>query len=153
MKSVNKITLVGYVGGSESFTITEVANKESGEIYKVANFSLATTRKYMKSDEKKEETQWHRIVAWGRLAEIIADYVESGQPLYIEGRVEYRKYTTEDGITKWMTEIRANDVSILPRREKPTETTEPTEPTEPQDNGKKKESKRRAAKTKKEKKG
>ena len=140
MKNINKVILLGYVGGSESFTITEVVKKETGEVYKVANFSLATTRKYKtEKEEVKEETQWHRVVAWNKLAEIVADYVTPGQPLYVEGRIEYRKYTDEDENTRWITEIRASEISILPKREK-AETTEKEEKPEPEKgakNGKK----------------
>ena len=107
-KSVNKVILVGNVGKDH-----EVKYSPSGT--PVAKFSLATNEKYKdRSDEWQERTEWHNIVAWQRLAEIIGEYVKKGAKLYIEGKLQTSSWEDrESGTKKYRTEIVARDLVLL----------------------------------------
>ena len=86
MAGVNKVILVGHLGRDPELRYTQ-----NGQA--VANFSLATSESYAKRDgEREERTEWHRIVAWGRLAEICAEYLSKGRQVYIEGRIQTREW-------------------------------------------------------------
>jgi single-strand DNA-binding protein len=102
MKSLNKVQLIGRVGGDP-----ETRSIPSGK--KVANFTVATS--WGAGD--KEKTEWHRIVAWEKLADITESYVKKGDPIYIEGEINYRSYEDKDGVTKHMTEVRAFNLILL----------------------------------------
>ncbi len=106
MRSVNSVTLLGRVGQDPTVRATGSGNT-------VASFSLATS---FKAKDKDEVTEWHRLVAWGRLAEIVRDYVVKGAPLYVEGRLQTRKYDDAQGVTHWTTEIVVSDMSLLGQR-------------------------------------
>src|SRR5512133_1444969 len=112
MASVNKVILVGNCGRDP-----DIRYLPSGQA--VANVSLATTskRKDKNSGELVEETQWHRITFFDRLAEIAGEYVKKGRPIYVEGRLVYRKYTDKDGVEKSATDIIATGVQLLGSRE------------------------------------
>lgn len=106
MSSVNKAILIGNVGKDP-----ELRTTTSGA--SVVSFSLATSRKWTdKNGNKTEETQWHNIVAWNKLAEIIQKYVQKGTKLYISGEIRYEKYE-KDGETKYITKIVANEMQML----------------------------------------
>ena len=79
----------------------------------VANFAVATNREYTKDTEKIEETEYHRIVAWSKLAEICGQLLRKGSKVYLEGRLTNRKYTGSDGVERTTTEIVADDVIVL----------------------------------------
>jgi single-strand DNA-binding protein len=84
---------------------------------RVAQFSVATNRKWNdKNGQQQEKTEWHRIVAWERLVEVIERFVKKGDRIYVEGEIEYRQYQDKDGVTKYTTEIRARDVVLLGSR-------------------------------------
>jgi single-strand DNA-binding protein len=112
MASVNKVILVGNCGRDP-----EIRYLPSGQA--VANVSVATTsrRKDKTSGEFVEETQWHRVTFFERLAEIVGEYVKKGSPIYVEGRLTYRKYTDKDGVEKQATDIIASELQLLGRRE------------------------------------
>jgi single-strand DNA-binding protein len=112
MASVNKVILVGNCGRDP-----EIRYLPSGQA--VANVSIATSsrRKDKNSGEMVEETQWHRVTFFDRLAEIAGEYVKKGRPLYVEGRLVYRKYTDKDGIEKQSTDIIATEMQLLGGRE------------------------------------
>lgn len=112
MASVNKVILVGNCGRDP-----EIRYLPSGQA--VANISIATSskRKDRNSGEMVEETQWHRVSFFDKLAEIVGEYVKKGQPLYVEGRLVYRKYTNKDGVEMTATDIVANEMQMLGRRE------------------------------------
>ena len=112
MASVNKVILVGNCGRDP-----EVRYLPSGQA--VANVSVATTskRKDRTSGESIEETQWHRVTFFDRLAEIVGEYVKKGSPIYVEGRLVYRKYTDKDGVEKSATDIIANEMQLLGSRQ------------------------------------
>jgi single-strand DNA-binding protein len=98
--SLNKACLIGNVGQDP-----EIRSMNSGD--RVANFSIATSDKWKdkQSGEKKERTEWHRIVVWGGLVEIVERYVKKGMKLYIEGQIQTRKWTDQAGVEKYSTEI------------------------------------------------
>ena len=112
MASVNKVILVGNCGRDP-----EIRYLPSGQA--VANVSVATSskRKDKTSGEMVEETQWHRVTFFDRLAEIAGEYVKKGRPIYVEGRLVYRKYTDKDGIEKQSTDIIATEMQLLGGRE------------------------------------
>jgi len=104
---INKAILIGNTGKDPEIRTTSAGKK-------VATFSLATSdnRKNDKG-EKITTTSWHNIVAWSPLAEVMESYVKKGQQLYIEGRINYREYTTADGVKKYVTEIVANTIQMI----------------------------------------
>ncbi len=111
MASVNKVILVGNLGRDP-----EIRYLPSGE--PVANIALATSSKYKnKSGEMVEETEWHRITFFGKLAEIVGQYLKKGRSVYVEGRLKTRKYTDKDGVEKYATDIIANEMQMLGGRE------------------------------------
>lgn len=111
MASVNKVILVGNLGRDP-----EIRYLPSGE--PVANIALATSSKYKsKTGEMVEETEWHRITFFGKLAEIVGQYLKKGRSVYVEGRLKTRKYTDKDGVEKYATDIIANEMQMLGGRE------------------------------------
>ncbi|MBD3581692.1 single-stranded DNA-binding protein [Flavobacterium selenitireducens] len=103
----NKVQLIGHVGQDP-----EIKNYESDR--KKANLSLATTEVYRNDrGEKVEETQWHRVIAWGKNAEIIEKYVNKGKEIAIEGKLIYRNYDDKNGDKKYITEIVASELLLL----------------------------------------
>ena len=112
MASVNKVILVGNCGRDP-----EIRYLPSGQA--VANVSLATSsrRKDKTTGETVEDTQWHRITFYDRLAEIAGEYVKKGRPIYVEGRLKYGKYTGQDGIEKNTVDIIATELQLLGSRE------------------------------------
>ena len=112
MASVNKVILIGNCGRDP-----EVRYLPSGQA--VANVSVATTskRKDRTSGEMVEETQWHRVTFFDRLAEIVGEFVKKGRPIYVEGRLVYRKFTNKDGVEQNATDIIATEMQLLGGRE------------------------------------
>lgn len=112
MASVNKVILIGNLGRDP-----EVRYTPSGSA--VCNVSLATTRNWKSKDsgERQEETEWHRVVFFDRLAEIAGEYLKKGRPVYVEGRLKTRKWTDKDGVEKYTTEIFATEMQLLGGRE------------------------------------
>jgi single-strand DNA-binding protein len=112
MASVNKVILMGNCGRDP-----EIRYMPSGGA--VANISIATTskRKDKNSGESIEDTQWHRVQFFDRLAEIVGEYVKKGSPLYVEGRLKYGKYTDKDGIERNTVDIIATEMQLLGGRQ------------------------------------
>ncbi|MGH8780867.1 single-stranded DNA-binding protein [Paraburkholderia sp.] len=108
MASVNKVILVGNLGADP-----EVRYLPSGDA--VANIRLATTDRYKDkaSGEFKEVTEWHRVSFFGRLAEIVSEYLKKGSSVYIEGRIRTRKWQAQDGTDRYSTEIVADQMQML----------------------------------------
>ena len=111
MASVNKVIIVGNLGRDP-----ETRYLPSGEA--VTNISVATTStwKDKASGEKKEETEWHRVSAFGRLAEIMGEYLKKGSQVYIEGKLRTRKWQDKEGKDRYTTEIRADVMQMLGAR-------------------------------------
>jgi single-strand DNA-binding protein len=112
MASVNKVILVGNCGRDP-----EIRYLPSGQA--VANVSVATSskRKDKTSGETIEDTQWHRVTFYDRLAEIAGEYVKKGRPIYVEGRLKYGKYTNKDGVEQNTCDIIATELQLLGSRE------------------------------------
>lgn len=108
MASVNKVILLGNVGRDP-----EVRYLPSGMA--VANFSLATStrRKDKHTGETLEETAWHRVTCFDKLAQIAGEWVKKGRPLYVEGSIKYGKYTDKDGVEKSTVDIVASAIQLL----------------------------------------
>jgi single-strand DNA-binding protein len=104
---VNKIFLIGNVG-----KMPEVRTTSNGK--KVAQFSVATSESYKdKSGNKVSNTEWHNVVVWSPLAEIVEKYVNKGDQIFIEGKVANRSYDDKDGNKKYITEVVARDITLL----------------------------------------
>ncbi len=112
MASVNKVILVGNCGRDP-----EIRYLPSGQA--VANVSVATSsrRKDKNTGESIEDTQWHRVTFYDRLAEIAGEYVRKGRPIYVEGRLKYGKYTDQSGVEKNTVDIVATELQLLGGRE------------------------------------
>ncbi|MFM2262770.1 MAG: single-stranded DNA-binding protein [Pseudomonadota bacterium] len=112
MASVNKVILVGNCGRDP-----EIRYLPSGQA--VANVSVATSsrRKDRNSGETVEDTQWHRVTFYDRLAEIAGEYVKKGRPIYVEGRLKYGKYTDQSGVERNTVDIVATELQLLGGRE------------------------------------
>lgn len=101
--SVNKVILIGNVGRDP-----EIRRTQSGDA--IANIQLATSESWRdkQTGERKEKTEWHRIVVFGKIAEVVEKYVVKGQKLYVEGKLQTRKWTDQAGVEKYSTEIILN---------------------------------------------
>ncbi|HJQ63670.1 MAG: single-stranded DNA-binding protein [Burkholderiales bacterium] len=107
MASVNKVILIGNLGADP-----ETRYLPSGDA--VTNIRIATTETWKdKNGEKQEHTEWHRIAFFGRLAEIAGEYLKKGSPVYVEGRLQTRKWQDKDGQDRYSTEIRAERMQLL----------------------------------------
>ena len=111
MASVNKVIIVGNLGADP-----ETRYLPSGDA--VCNIRVATTDKWKDkaSGDMKEQTEWHRITFFGRLAEIAGEYLKKGSQVYVEGSLRTRKYTDKDGVEKYATDIRADTMQMLGSR-------------------------------------
>lgn len=111
MASVNKVILVGNLGRDP-----EVRYMPNGEA--VCNFSIATTDNWKdKNGQRQERTEWHNIVMYRKLAEIAGEYLKKGRPVYVEGRLQTRKWQTKEGQDRYTTEIIADQMQMLGGRE------------------------------------
>jgi single-strand DNA-binding protein len=112
MASVNKVIIVGNLGKDP-----EVRYMPSGSA--ICNVNVATTRQWKnkESGEKQEETDWHRIVFFDRMAEIAGEYLKKGRSVYVEGRLRTRKWTDKEGKDQYTTEIVATDMQLLGSRD------------------------------------
>lgn len=114
--SLNKVMLIGNVGRDPEIRYLE-GNSQGGGT-KVATFTLATTERYRdRNGELRENTEWHNIVAWRQTADVVERFVKKGTQLYIEGRLRTRSYTDQQGIKKYTTEINADNLQLLGRRQ------------------------------------
>src|SRR5688500_15918285 len=112
MASVNKVILVGNLG-------RDPETRFSPDGAAICNISLATTSQWKDktSGERKEETEWHRVVFYNRLAEIAGEYLKKGRSIYVEGRLKTRKWQDKEGQDRWTTEIVADQMQMLGSRE------------------------------------
>lgn len=103
----NKVQLIGHLGNDP-----ELVTLDSGS--KLAKFSLATNETYKNSEgEKVTDTQWHNIVAWGKIAEIAENFLAKGKEIMIEGKLMSRSYETKEGEKRYITEIKCNELLML----------------------------------------
>jgi single-strand DNA-binding protein len=110
-RGVNKVILIGNLGADPETRYTAGGSA-------VTNVRLATTDSWRdkQTGEQQERTEWHRIVFWGRLAEIAAEYLRKGSQIYVEGRIQTRKWQGQDGQDRWTTEIVGNEMQMLGSR-------------------------------------
>ena len=118
---INKVELIGNLGADP-----ETRPMPSGG--NVVNLSIATTRRWKdrNTDERKDATEWHRVVCFNRTADIAAQYLKKGSQVYIEGRLQTRKWQAQDGTDRYSTEVVANSLTMLGK--KSTETGTPDKP-------------------------
>ncbi len=109
-KGVNNVTVLGYVGRAP-----EVKATQSGAL--VATFSLATNEKRKKDDQWVDATEWHNIVAFGKLAEVIREFVRKGSHLYISGRLRTVSWDDKSGVKRYRTAIHADEIILLDSKE------------------------------------
>jgi len=128
MPSVNKVILMGNLGRDP-----EVRFMPNGDA--VCNFSIATTDSWKdKAGERQEKTEWHNIVMYRRLAEIAGEYLKKGRPVYLEGRLQTRKWQTKEGQDRYTTEIIADSMQMLGGRDgAPAQDTQPSPQPESKD--------------------
>jgi single-strand DNA-binding protein len=112
MASINKVILIGNLGRDP-----EVRYTPNGAA--ICNVTIATSRNWKdkNSGERMEETEWHRVVFYDRLAEIAGEYLKKGRPVYVEGRLKTRKWQDKDGVEKYTTEIIADQMQMLGGRD------------------------------------
>jgi len=112
MASVNKVILMGNLGRDP-----EVRYSPDGAA--VCNVSIATTSSWKdkNSGERREETEWHRVVFYNRLAEIAGEYLKKGRPVYVEGRIKTRKWQNKEGVDQFTTEVVADNMQLLGGRD------------------------------------
>jgi len=103
----NKVQLIGNLGQDP-----EIVNLENGT--KLAKFSIATSDSYKNAaGEKVEDTQWHNVVAWGKVAELVENYLNKGKQVAVEGKLTHRSYDTKSGEKRYITEVRCNELLLL----------------------------------------
>ena len=107
---MNKVILIGRLGADPELKYTTV-----GKAY--AKFNLATTERWKKYGEKQEKTEWHKIVSWGKLAEIMAEYLKKGSQVYLEGKLQTRMWEKE-GRKHYMTEVIVETMEMLNKKNK-----------------------------------
>lgn len=105
-KSLNKVQLIG------NLTRDPESRQTTGGT-SVVSFSLATNRDWVVNGEKKNETQFHKIIAWAKLADVCAQYLKKGSKVYVDGMLTYRTYTDKDSVEKSVSEIVLNDMIML----------------------------------------
>lgn len=110
-RGINKVILIGNLGADPETRYTAGGSA-------VTNVSLATTDSWKdkQSGEQQEKTEWHKVVFFGRLAEIAAEYLRKGSQIYVEGRIQTRKWQGKDGQDRWTTEIVGNEMQMLGSR-------------------------------------
>ncbi len=126
MAGVNKVILIGNLGRDPEVRYT-------GDGKPVANFTMATTERWsdQASGERKEKTEWHRIVVWGKQAEIAGEYLRKGRQVYVEGSLQTREWTDRDGNKRQTTEVRAQRFQMLGPRGEADEAPAAPAPSEP----------------------
>lgn len=104
---INKVILIGNLGADP-----EIRRTQNG--IPVTSFNIATSERWKDKDgQMQEQTEWHRIVTWDRLAEVCGEYLHKGSKVYIEGKLQTRKWQDKDGHDRWTTEVVARDVQFL----------------------------------------
>jgi single-strand DNA-binding protein len=103
----NRVQLIGNLGQDP-----EIVNMENGG--KLAKFSIATSETYKNAKgEKVEDTQWHNVVAWGKTAEIVENFLTKGKQVAVEGKLVHRSYETKEGEKRYITEVKCNELLML----------------------------------------
>ncbi len=103
---LNKVMLIGRLGADPEIRYTQNGTA-------VATLSVATNFRVKRGEEWEDQTEWHRVIAWNRLAEIASEYMSKGTKVYVEGRLQTRSWEDANGNKRWTTEIVARDISML----------------------------------------
>ena len=113
MASLNKVILIGNLGNDPETRYTTAGDA-------VTSISLATTDEWRDkgSGEKRQQTEWHKVVFFKKLAEIVSQHLRKGSQVYVEGRIKTKKWTDKDGIERYMTQIEATEMKMLGKRER-----------------------------------
>ena len=106
MASLNRATIIGNLGSDP-----EVRSTQAGKA--VGNFTVATTEVWGTGEDRKEQTEWHRVVVWGKLALTCGQYLKKGRQVYVDGRLQTRSYEDDQGVKRYTTEIVAREVKFL----------------------------------------
>ena len=122
--TVNKVILVGRLGADPQLKYTPSGRAN-------ASFNIATNLVWKDQDgNQQEKTDWHRVTAWGKLAEVIGEWLKKGSYVYIEGRLQTRSYDDSNGVKKWITEVVATDLEMLGKKGEESAGTEVIPPEE-----------------------
>jgi single-strand DNA-binding protein len=115
--SLNKVMLIGHLGKKPELTYLPKIERA------VAKFTLATNERYFNpsTNESTDRTEWHKIVAWGKLAEFCEKYLDKGKQIYLEGKLRHRSYEDKDGNKIYATDVEAENITFLGKREDQTE--------------------------------
>ena len=115
MASVNKVIIIGHLGRDVEMRYTQTGKA-------VASFSVATSEQWTGKDGQKEtKTEWHKIIAWGRLGEVCGEYLKKGSQVYLEGKLQTRQWDDKEGNKRSTTEIVAQQMQMLERKERSTD--------------------------------
>jgi single-strand DNA-binding protein len=106
---LNKVMLIGRLGSDPEL--------KAGPQGPIANLSIATSESWGKEGDRKEKTEWHRVVVFGKLADLCGDYLSKGRQVYIEGRLQTRQWEDRDGVKRYTTEVVARDIVFLGSRD------------------------------------
>ncbi len=125
--SLNKVMLIGHLGKKPELTYIPQTERA------VAKFSLATSERYFNpsTNESSDRTEWHNIVAWGKLAEFCEKYLNKGKQIYLEGKLRHRSWEDKDGNKRYATDVEAQNITFLGKREDQTEDQDHAEPNKP----------------------
>ena len=120
--ALNKVLLIGNVGKDP-----EVRHLQGGA--SVATITLATSERYRdRNGEMREQTEWHTVIAWRQLADLAENYIRKGSQIYVEGRIRSRSWDDQNGQKRYVTEIQADTIQLLGRRNDNPATQQPTQP-------------------------
>ena len=122
VNSLNKVMLIGRLGKDPDVRYTT-----NGDA--VADISIATSEKFKKGDDYQEKTEWHKCVIWGQKAEFAKTYLKKGQLIYVEGKLQTRKWQDKDGNNRYSTEVQVFTLTTLGKSEFSQPTSQPNQPT------------------------
>jgi len=119
MSGVNNVIIVGRLGADPEIRYTQNSSA-------VTNFNVATSENWTdKEGQRQEKTEWHRVVVWGKMAEVCSQYLSKGRQVYIEGRLQTRQWDDKDGNKRYTTEVVANTVQFLDKGDRSASSTAP----------------------------
>lgn len=115
MASLNRVLLIGNLGADPELSYTPSGTAKA--TYRLATHEFWTDRE----GEKRERTEWHRLISWGRLAEIVGEYLTKGRQIFVEGRLQTRSWEEADGTKRWITEIVVTNMQMLGNDKAPSQ--------------------------------
>lgn len=127
-KGLNRVELICRLGADPDIRYTQAGTA-------VANMSVATNHSVKRNDQWEDQTEWHKIVVWGKLAEVCAEYLSKGSQVYISGRLQTRSWEDKDGTKRWATEIVAQDIIFLDSKGQGQKSDRPPSPPKEENEG------------------